>query len=260
MGVRLRQPVPGWLQEGRSCETGSGPGFELEDVQALAEEYSRTHSSRVQEEVVRAAWTWASRLARGVARHSGADPEVVHQVAGIGLCKALSRYDPSIGDFEVFARATVAGEVRHFLRSSVWPVHVSRTVQDRSRWTAMVRDELVQALGCEPTEAMVAEAAHLSVGDTALVMGLRRSGASLDERGAANLATEDHDLDMVPELVDLARALRMLGPGELRLLELRFFHGCTQEEIAALLGTNQVRVSRMLARTLASLRRLLSGG
>lgn len=209
---------------------------------------------------MRATWAWASKLARGVARHSGADPEVVHQVAGMGLCKALSRYDPGLGEFEAFARATVAGEVRHFLRGTVWPVHVSRTMQDRSRLTAIVRDELVQALGQEPTEAMVAEAAHISVRDAAQVMGLRRSRSYLDDRGTANLASEDHDLDMVPERVDLVRALRVLSPGELRLLELRFYHGCTQEEIAALLGTNQVRVSRMLSRTLTSLRNLLSNG
>lgn len=250
-GSRLRQPASG----GGHDEFHSGPV----DVQALAEEYSRTRSTRVQEELVRGAWSWASRLARGVARHSGADPDVLHQVAGIGLCKALSRYDPELGEFEAFARATVAGEVRHFLRGSVWPVHVSRTVQDRSRWTAIVREELVQALGQEPTEAMVAEAAHISIREAAQVLGLRRSHASLDEGAADPLASEDHDLDMVPERVDLARALRLLSPGQLRLLELRFYHGCTQEEIAALLGTNQVRVSRMLARTLTSLRALLTG-
>lgn len=206
--------------------------------------------------MLRSSWGWASRLGRGVARHSGADDlEVLDQVAGMAVCKALSRFDPALGDFESFARATVAGEVRHHLRSTVWPVHVSRTVQDLSRLTAIVRDDLTQKLGGEPTEAMVADAAELGVRYRALVMGLRRASASLDDRGSSELADTDEELDRVPERVDLARAISHLAPPQRRLLALRFYHGCTQEEVAALLGTNQVRVSRMLSRTLIDLRR-----
>lgn len=229
-------------------------------LQALAEEYSRTQSMRVQEEVVRTAWSWATRLARGVARHSGEDDEVVHQVAGVGLCMALRRYDPALGEFEAFARATVAGEVRHFLRGSVWPVHVPRAIQERSRWTAMVREDLVHALGREPTEAMVAEAACISIRDASQVLGLRRSPASLDDRATECPAGDDPAMNTVPERVDLVRALGTLRPAELRLLALRFYQGCTQDEIAAALGVSQVRVSRMLSRTLKSLRSVLSDG
>jgi RNA polymerase sigma-B factor len=49
-----------------------------------------------------------------------------------------------------------------------------------------------------------------------------------------------------------------LDPAEQRLLELRFYEGFTQSEMAAMLGTNRVRVSRMLTRTLLRLRGLLA--
>jgi RNA polymerase sigma-B factor len=168
----------------------------------------------------------------------------------------MDRYDPQLGDFESFARATIAGEIRHHLRATVWPVHVSRSLQEHYRTVAIVRDELLQQCGHEPSIVAVADAAHLSIDQTSSAIALRRTCAPLPEGHQTAMAVED-DLGAVAARVDLTQAIRGLDPDELRLLDMRFYQGFTQAEIAQILDTNQVRVSRMLTRVLLRLRALL---
>jgi len=52
--------------------------------------------------------------------------------------------------------------------------------------------------------------------------------------------------------------LARLNERDRRILLLRFFQGMTQTEIAAQVGISQMHVSRLLARTLAWLRRRLA--
>jgi RNA polymerase sigma-B factor len=211
-----------------------------------------------QQAILEECWDWATHLGRGVARHSTVEADVIHQLAGLAVCKALARYDPRLGDFESYARATTAGEIRHYLRSAVWPVHVPRSLQEQYRLVAIARDDLTQRLGQEPSSDLVAEAVHISVTDAAAAIGLRRGSLPLDSDDH-HLPDGDRDLDLdsTPARVDLGRAIEKLSAADQRLLELRFYQGFTQPEIAEILGTNQVKVSRMLTKTLLTLRRLL---
>ena len=52
--------------------------------------------------------------------------------------------------------------------------------------------------------------------------------------------------------------LAQLPEREQRILKLRFFHDMTQTEIAALTGISQMHVSRLLARTIGTLRTRLA--
>jgi RNA polymerase sigma-B factor len=54
-------------------------------------------------------------------------------------------------------------------------------------------------------------------------------------------------------------AIRDLPARERRILYLRFFRGLTQTQIAAELGISQMHVSRLLSRTLATLRQEVGG-
>jgi RNA polymerase sigma-B factor len=54
----------------------------------------------------------------------------------------------------------------------------------------------------------------------------------------------------------LSSMVRRLPEREQRILELRFVHGMSQAQIGEVLGVSQMRVSRLLARSLATLRAL----
>ena len=48
--------------------------------------------------------------------------------------------------------------------------------------------------------------------------------------------------------------LRTLGERDRRILDMRFYEGLTQREIAARIGVTQMQVSRLLTRILGQLR------
>mgnify|MGYP006176774241 CR=1 FL=1 len=54
--------------------------------------------------------------------------------------------------------------------------------------------------------------------------------------------------------VVLAPVVRRLGRRDRRILQLRFFQGCTQQEIADDIGVTQMQVSRLLSRIFNDLR------
>ena len=72
------------------------------------------------------------------------------------------------------------------------------------------------------------------------------------------LGGEDKTLKMLDERLSLAGAMSSLGPREQNLLYLRFIEGLSQTEIADRLEISQMHVSRLLRRTLQSLRQNLT--
>jgi len=78
------------------------------------------------------------------------------------------------------------------------------------------------------------------------------------EDGAATLGDlmpdQDTDLESAEARVMLGPAVRSLAPRDRRILELRFFEGWTQEQIAQDIGVTQMQVSRLLSRILKDLR------
>ena len=86
--------------------------------------------------------------------------------------------------------------------------------------------------------------------------------ASLDvpvgEDGAATLGDlmpdQDTDFESAEARIMLGPAVRSLAPRDRRILELRFFEGWTQEQIAQDIGVTQMQVSRLLSRILKDLR------
>ena len=68
------------------------------------------------------------------------------------------------------------------------------------------------------------------------------------------IGTEDETIELLEYRASLTPLLDQLPPREQRMLYLRFFKGMTQSEIAEKLGISQMHVSRLLAKTLATLR------
>jgi RNA polymerase sigma-B factor len=69
------------------------------------------------------------------------------------------------------------------------------------------------------------------------------------------MVRDDHqDFGSAEARVMLGPAVRRLGERDRRILELRFFQGWTQEQIARDIGVTQMQVSRLLSRILQTLR------
>ncbi|MEZ0064302.1 RNA polymerase sigma-B factor [Streptacidiphilus sp. MAP12-20] len=199
--------------------------------------------------------------------------EDIVQVGTIGLIKAIDRFDNDRGvEFPTFAMPTIIGEIKRFFRDTSWSVRVPRRLQELRLALTKAGDELSQRLDRSPT---VAELAHcLGVTEEEVVEGLAVGNAytasSLDstpteEDGdgplAERLGYEDAAMEGVEYRESLKPLLARLPARERRIIMLRFFGNMTQSQIGDEIGISQMHVSRLLTRTLATLREgLISEG
>ena len=182
------------------------------------------------------------------------------QVGTIGLLKAVDRYDPDLGpSFAAYAVPTILGEIRRHFRDRGWAVRVPRRLQELTRTIAAARAALTQELGRAPTVDELAERAGVDA--DAVLEGLESAGAystvPLDDdptNSGAHLGFDDSGLEGVENREALRPLLVALPPRERRILALRFVRGMSQSQIAAEVGISQMHVSRLLARTLETLR------
>lgn len=205
----------------------------------------------------------ADGIAQGFARN-GRDLDDLMQVARMALVKAGRRFDPTLNPhFTAFARPTIIGEVKRYLRDSSWMVQPPRAIQDLHTRVAREHPMLCQLLGREPTLAELA--VHLGEEPEAVAEAITSHNSlrpdSLDV-SCGDIPLEDRvpdgDAEVYGALDDelsLAEALRTLPGDEKRLLHLRFYDELSQQQIGGELGMTQVQVSRALARILVKLQR-----
>ncbi|MFJ2511663.1 SigB/SigF/SigG family RNA polymerase sigma factor [Streptomyces griseoviridis] len=213
---------------------------------------------------------WVVRQAARRFRPSAEIHDDVLQVGTVGLIKAINRFDPTRGfEFEAFAVPTVAGEIKRFFRDTTWAVRVPRRLKD---CRALLREQAVafeQREGRAPTVAELVERTGLA--EDEVVDGLRAAEGygtvSLDapaEAGADGLTLadrlggDDPALGRTDDLVTVAPLVAALPERERTLLAMRYLQDMTQSQIGVELGISQMHVSRLLTRTLATLRSALA--
>jgi RNA polymerase sigma-B factor len=191
--------------------------------------------------------------------------EDLEQAGTIGLIGAVDRFDPSRGiDFLSFAIPTITGEIRRHFRDHTWSTRVPRRLKDLQSAINGAVGPLSQELNRAPRPSEIA--ARLGISTEEVVEGLDAQQAyrstSLDELVSGGdtaltdtLGAADAELDKVEYRQTLAPLLDELPERERTILVLRFFGNMTQTQIADRVGISQMHVSRLLAQTVAGLRR-----
>ncbi len=235
-----------------------------EDVAHLWER--REESPDARSELVTSYRPLAERLARRFRGRGEAYDDLV-QAASIGLINAVDRFDPDYGvKFTTYATRTIVGELKRHLRDRAWSVRVPRGLQEAALEVGRARETLAHRLGRSPTIAELAQ--EMGVTDDEVVEALEAGGAytaasldrpldSDDDGGATvgdRIGVEDESLALADRWPDVAEAVRSLPERERTILYLRFYEGRTQTEIAEHVGISQMHVSRLLRKSLASLR------
>ena len=195
-------PPTGDAKEGPSEERRElPPGAQSEE--ALVRRYAAERSPELRDEVVRRFMPLARSLAMRYRRQTESLDDLV-QVAGLGLVKAVDRYDPSHGrGFAAFAVPTILGELRRHFRDHVWNVRLPRGLQELTMKVDDATSSLTEELGRFPTPTEIADRLGISVEDVleALEAGHARRTLSLD---APRRTDED----------DAASAVETLGDSE----------------------------------------------
>jgi RNA polymerase sigma-B factor len=199
--------------------------------------------------------------------HRGDHPDDLEQVATLGLIGAVDRFEPERGvDFLSFAVPTITGEIRRHFRDRSRTIRIPRRIIQQQAGLYEAANQLTQRLRRAPRPSELAE--HLGISREEVIeilqVHMTASPSSLDEQPpdderpgrtrVAALGDVDPGLGLVEDRMAVVPLLAQLPERERRILQLRFFHDMTQTEIAALTGISQMHVSRLLSRTLSTLR------
>ncbi|MBM7171835.1 RNA polymerase sigma factor SigF [Streptomyces sp. G44] len=208
------------------------------------------------------------RYAAGRFRNRGDDMEDIVQVGMIGLIKAIDRFELSREvQFATFAVPYIVGEIKRFFRDTSWAVHVPRRLQEARVELAKATEELSSRLGRSPTVDELAtlmnltpeeviEARLASNGYNSSSLDAVLHGDTTDETPLADfIGSEDPSLELVEDFHSLAPLVAELPERDREILHLRFVEELTQSQIGERLGVSQMQISRLLSRTLATLRK-----
>jgi RNA polymerase sigma-B factor len=196
----------------------------------------------------------AVRLARRF-RHRGESFEDLKQVAQLGLVKAVTRFDPSLGTaFPSFAIPTILGEVKRHFRDHLWGVHVPRRVQELRSQVRSAGHECASLYGREPSVHEIVTHTGLTEAEVRLGEGALESFTPLSLDAVPGrehshpltdtLGGTEPGFDLIVNREALRPLLRALPERERQ----------TQNRIALQLGLSQMHVSRLISRTCARLR------
>jgi RNA polymerase sigma-B factor len=254
--------------EGRLYRTRGRPPAGARVNVAAGPEEGRLESlaqCQLQQELV----TQHVRLARALARrflHRGEPADELEQVALVALVKASRRFDPNRANtFATYASVSILGELKRHFRDKTWMLRVPRSTQELYLAIKDAREELGHEMGRAPTPGQIGD--RLGVGEEAVLEAMEAGGSywttSLDLRGAdgergVDIPVADTSLDRALDRERLRGVLPRLDHREQLVLRRLFFDGYTQQRVADELGASQMQVSRLLARTIAKLRRWCS--
>jgi len=232
------------------------------ELRAMFEEFAHSRAEELRAKLIEAHIGLAEHLARRFT-HRGEPYDDLVQVSSLGLIKAVDRFDPERGvEFATYATKTILGELKRHFRDKGWAIRAPRRVQELYLNLGQAIGQLSQELGRSPTIAELATETGASEDDVieALEAGQAYRSVSLDSAGpdeealATRLGVEDERFGDAEWRAVLLPQLERLAGRDQEILKLRFVGGLTQSEIAGRIGISQMHVSRLLTRSLNTLR------
>ncbi len=193
----------------------------------------------------------------------GVEPDDLYQLGCLGFLKAVDGFDLNFGtQFSTYAVPKIAGEIRRFIRDD-GIVKVSRGVKERASTIKQMRNQLMQALGREPTIQELSNQTGLTIEEIAIAENATASIESIQhDTGEQGFSLEDvlsqtKSEDQMLEQISLYQAIEKLPERDSLVIHLRYFHGLTQDRVSRVLGVSQVQISRIEKRAILRLREMM---
>lgn len=195
----------------------------------------------------------------------GENVDDLFQVGCIGLIKAIDNFDLSQNvKFSTYAVPMIIGEIRRYLRDNN-SIRVSRSLRDIAYKALQVRDKLVNAENKEPTVSQIAKELNIPREEVVFALDAIQDPVSLFEPiyhdGGDALYVMDQISDSKNideswlENISIKEAMKKLNDREKLILNMRFFQGRTQMEVAEEIGISQAQVSRLEKTALKHMRK-----
>lgn len=194
----------------------------------------------------------------------GTEADDLYQLGCLGFLKAVNGFDLEYGtQFSTYAVPKIAGEIRRFLRDD-GAVKVSRGIKERAFAIKTARNQLLHSLGREPTVQEISnqtgftpEQIATAESATACVESMQQENGA-DGYSLENILSDTESEETLLERIALRQGIEMLPERERMVIQLRYYHGLTQDRVSRVLGVSQVQVSRIEKKAISLLRELLA--
>ena len=175
----------------------------------------------------------------------GENPDDLFQVGCIGLIKAIDNFDTTLNvKFSTYAVPMILGEVKRYLRDNN-QIRVSRSLRDLAYRAMQAKEKLLNEKQAEPSVEDIAKEIDAKRQDVVLALEAISEPLSLYEPVFSESGDTIYVMDQIGDNNDdhnwldeiaLKEAIGQLGQREKKILNLRFFQGKTQVEVAEEIG------------------------
>ena len=201
-------------------------------------------------------------------QNSSENADDLFQIGCIGLIKAIDNFDTTLQvKFSTYAVPMIIGEIRRYLRDNN-SIRVSRSLRDTAYKAIHAKEVLSKNSFKEPTLQEIAEESGVAAEDILYALDAIQSPVSLYDPvytdGGDTLYVMDQISDKKNkeenwvEKLSLSDAMNHLSERENFIINLRFFEGKTQMEVADEIHISQAQVSRLEKSALKTIRQYLT--
>lgn len=200
-------------------------------------------------------------------QNSSENADDLFQIGCIGLIKAIDNFDTTLQvKFSTYAVPMIIGEIRRYLRDNN-SIRVSRSLRDIAYKAIYTRENYMKQYLREPTVTEIAQEIGIEKEMIVYAMDAIQNPVSLFEpvytEGGDTLYVMDQISDKKNkeehwiEDISLKEAMNRLETRERNIIEMRFYEGKTQMEVAQEIGISQAQVSRLEKHALKSMKNYL---
>ena len=189
------------------------------------------------------------------------------QIGCIGLIKAINNFNTDLDvKFSTYAVPMIIGEIRRYMRDNS-SLRVSRSLRDTAYKVIYTKENYMKKNLREPTLQEIADEIGIGKEEVVYAMDAIQTPMSLQEPVYNDGEDALYVMDQISDkknreenwVEDLAlqAAMKCLNERERYIIELRFFEGKTQMEVAEEIDISQAQVSRLEKHALKLMRHYL---
>jgi len=185
----------------------------------------------------------------------GENADDLFQVGCVGLIKGIDNFNVDLNVLpSTYLVPMIIGEIRRYLRDNN-AIRVSRSMRDTAYKVLQVKERLQGESQREPTVDEIAKAMGIPRSEVVTAMDAIMDPVSLYEPiytdggdtvcGMDQIGDTKNTDESWLEQIAISEAISKLGDREKHILNLRFYEGKTQMQVAAEIGISQAQVSRL---------------
>ena len=189
------------------------------------------------------------------------------QIGCVGLIKAINNFNTDLDvKFSTYAVPMIIGEIRRYMRDNS-AIRVSRSLRDTAYKAIYAKENYVKRNLREPTIQEIATEIGIPKEEIVLAMDAIQTPMSLQEPVYSDGEDALYVMDQIGdkknkeenwvEGLALQAAMKCLDERERYIIQLRFYEGKTQMEVANQIRISQAQVSRLEKHALKVMRNYL---